>query len=92
MGAMRACAGAWITPQALQTCIGQSITNADANVPRLAISDDCVAIPDTAEGALILAEHGWDVATKLILEESNYLKVGDPTLDECFAKAQGQCR
>ena len=89
MGAMRACAGAWITPQALQTCIGQSITNADANVPRLAISDDCVAIPDTAEGALILAEHGWDVATKLILEESNYLKVGDPILDECLAKAQG---
>jgi len=89
MGAMRACSGAWITPQALQTCIGQSITNADPNVPRLAISDDCVAIPDTAEGALILAKHGWDVATKLILEQSNYLKVENTLLDECLAKAQG---
>lgn len=89
MGTMRACAGAWITPGALQTCVGQSITNADPNVPKLAISDDCVAIPDTVEGALILAEHGWDVATQLTLEESNYLKVGNPIVDECLAKAQG---
>lgn len=89
MGAMRSCAGAWITPQTLAACIGDSIGDADPNIPRLGISEDCVAIPDTAEGALIIAQHGWDVTTELKLEMSNYLKVDDPTLNACLSQAKG---
>jgi hypothetical protein len=44
MGDMRACAGAWVTPQALTACIGNSNVPGK-DMPPLAEAEACAAIP-----------------------------------------------
>ena len=88
MGEMRSCAGAWVTPQALTACIGNSNTG-EKDMPPLAEAEACAAIPDTVEGALLLARRGLSAQTPLSLEVSNYYKVTDTALTDCIVQAQG---
>lgn len=85
---MRACADAWVTPDVLNACIGTSNAAGD-NLPSLAEAEACVALPDTAEGARVLAQLGFTPATVLVLKASNYLSLNGTDIANCVADAKG---
>ena len=88
MGDMRPGAGAWVTPQVLVACIGNS-NNPEKDMPPLAEAEACVAIPDTVEGALLIARRGLSVQTQLTLKASNYYNLTDTVLSTCIDQARG---
>ncbi len=55
LGEMRDCAGAWITPEAFAACAGESIRDEDVGILNFVDAEECIAIPDTAEAAKLIA-------------------------------------
>lgn len=85
MGDMRACARAWVTPQTLTACLGTSDGTDNSGIKA---GEECVAIPDTPEGALLIARRGLSAVTPLSLQVSNYFNITDADLSACVVQAQ----
>jgi hypothetical protein len=85
MGEMRSCAGAWVTPQALLTCIGD-INSSEIDSTSVT-SEACAAIPDTPDGAMLIINRGLSASTPLTLQISNFYHVKDADLTNCVVGA-----